>query len=77
MCEVFFDILYFSVKNDEDVNRAKAFLKRLFQIALNSSSNFIVTCLMFLAKIFKAKPGLETIITHNQNFYTEDEEEHF
>lgn len=76
--ELFFDIMYFSLKTDFNLSRVKAFLKRLLQIAIHADPAFSITALIFISKILKIHPSLSTSFTHSEKFYLEeDDEEHF
>lgn len=55
LTEVFFDLLLVSLKQDENINRVLAFLKRILQLCMTAQANFIVTSLILIGKIFENK----------------------
>lgn len=55
LVEVFFDLLLVSIKQDTNMNRSWAFLKRILQLCLGGQTNFIVTCLLLIGRILKEK----------------------
>ncbi|KRX05960.1 hypothetical protein PPERSA_01038 [Pseudocohnilembus persalinus] len=76
--ELFFDILYFALKQDYSLNRVRAFLKRLLQVAMHNEAHFAITSLIFVSKILKIHPSLQAMFSHSEKFYLEeDDEEHF
>jgi hypothetical protein len=48
---MFFDLLLLSMKEDQNLNRNLAFIKRLLQLCFESESNFVVTCLILISKV--------------------------
>ncbi|EGR27397.1 hypothetical protein IMG5_196670 [Ichthyophthirius multifiliis] len=90
--ELFFDLLYFSIKTDSNVIRIKSFVKRLLQVkqknqliiqkqkqkqlAIHCENPFTITSLIFLGKILKVHSTLKTMINQGENFL-EDTEEKF
>jgi ribosome biogenesis protein MAK21 len=49
--EMFFDLLLLSMKEDQNLNRTLAFIKKLLQLCFEAQSNFIVTCLILINKV--------------------------
>ena len=52
---MFFDLLMISLKEDQNLNRNLAFIKRLLQLCFEAQSNFVVTCLILIGKIISEK----------------------
>lgn len=53
LAELFFDLILVSVKQDENINRILAFLKRMLQLCLTAQANFIVTTLIMIGKVIE------------------------
>jgi ribosome biogenesis protein MAK21 len=62
LLELFFDLLLISVKQDTNLNRVMAFVKRLFQVCFTANPNFIITCLIAFSKIRETHSGLHTML---------------
>jgi len=60
---MYLNLLYKSVKSDDDLERAKAMIKRLCQILNMQEPPFIVGALVLLGEVFKVRPGLRSMIT--------------
>lgn len=55
---IFLNLLFKSVKNDPEVKRVKAFLKRILQVASFHSPPFLCGCLYLISEVLKVKPSL-------------------
>uniref|UniRef100_A0A915ELA9 Ig-like domain-containing protein n=1 Tax=Ditylenchus dipsaci TaxID=166011 RepID=A0A915ELA9_9BILA len=56
--EQFFALIQKVIQNDAVVSRARAFIKRLFQISLSSTPAFAASALLICSMIFKTRPEL-------------------
>ncbi|EAS06945.2 CBF/Mak21 family protein (macronuclear) [Tetrahymena thermophila SB210] len=72
--ELFFDLLYFSLKADLDIGRVKSFVKRLLQHAIHCEPPFIITSLIFISKLLNAQPTIKTMIQQSERFFDDNEE---
>lgn len=52
------NLLFKAMQRDPHPERIKAFLKRLFQLALHLSPGFACGCLVLLAALLRARPGI-------------------
>ncbi len=71
---MYLNLLYRSLKADEDPDRKKAFVKRLCQVLAMQDPPFICGALFLLGEMFKHSPGLRGMLTDPEE---QDEEEHF
>ena len=62
---IFLNLLFKSVKSDPEVNRVKAFLKRILQICSAHAPPFICGCLFLISEV----SFLETVIDHLRRVY--------
>lgn len=74
LLELFFDLLLISLKQDTNLNRVMAFMKRLFQICFEANPNFIITCLILFSKLQETHPGLQTMLVRREHFLEEEGE---
>lgn len=74
LLELFFDLLLISIQQDENLNRALAFLKRTLQLCFTAQPNFIVTTLIMIGKIVEEKDSLKIMIAQTENRMQEDQE---
>jgi ribosome biogenesis protein MAK21 len=70
---MYLNLLFKATKADLDDARCKAFVKRLCQLLTNSEPPFVCGSLFLLGELFRAKPGLRSML----NDAEEDGEEHF
>lgn len=70
---MYLNLFFKAVKVDVDDARTKAFVKRLVQLLTSSEPPFICGSLYLLGELFKAKPGLYTLLNDSED----DGEEHF
>lgn len=59
---LFLDLLLNVLKKDENLNRAKAFLKQLMQGVVHADSRVHVAALLLLSKLFEARPALAHLV---------------
>lgn len=67
LAEMFFDLLLISLKEDTNMNRMLAFIKRLLQLCFTAQANFIVTCLILINKVIMEKQPLQIMMKQKQN----------
>ena len=60
---MYLNLVYKSIKSDDDLERVKAMIKRLCQILNMQEPPFIIGTLVLLGEVFKARPGLRSMIT--------------
>ncbi|WFD29791.1 RNA-binding ribosome biosynthesis protein mak21 [Malassezia sp. CBS 17886] len=60
---MYLNLLYKSLKADTDVERVKAFVKRLCQVLNLQEPPLICGALVLLSELFRASPGLRTMVT--------------
>ena len=65
--EMFFDLLLLSMKEDQNMNRTLAFIKRLLQLCFEAQSNFIVTCLILINKVILEKESIQIMMKQREN----------
>jgi hypothetical protein len=75
LVEMFFDLLLISMKEDEDLGRVLAMVKRILHICLGASSGFIVTSLILIDKLVDSRESLQTFLNQRENMLGEDEDE--
>lgn len=75
LAELFFDLILVSIKQDENINRILAFLKRMLQLCFTAQANFIATTLIMIGKVFEEKESLKVVIRQKENCMTDDTEE--
>mgnify|MGYP000156218486 CR=1 FL=1 len=75
LAELFFDLVVISIKQDENVNRVLAFLKRMLQLCITAQANFIVTTLIMIGKIMEEKDSLKIILRQKENVMSDEGEE--
>lgn len=66
-----FDTLTMSLKDDSNISRVKAFVKRILQVCLISEPAFILASLMFVSNLSKSQKSLVQLL----EVASEDEEE--
>eukprot|EP00794_Sanderia_malayensis_P020332 gene20332-22332_t len=71
---MFLNIIYKSIKADPSMNRIKAFIKRLMQMAAHEESAFICGLLYLISEILKARPGARSLTMQPEEG---DDEERF
>lgn len=71
---MFFDLLLLSMKEDQNLNRNLAFIKRLLQLCFESESNFIVTCLILINKVVLEKESIQIMMKQKENILEEKED---
>lgn len=71
---MFFDLLLLSMKEDQNMNRTLAFIKRLLQLCFESESNFVVTCLILIGKVIAEKESIQIMLKHKENILEEKED---
>jgi hypothetical protein len=71
---MFFDLLLLSMKEDQNLNRTLAFIKRLLQLCFEAQSNFIVTCLILINKVILEKDSIQIMMKQKENILEESEE---
>ena len=64
---MFFDLLLLSMKEDQNMNRTLAFIKRLLQLCFEAQSNFIVTCLILINKVILEKESIQIMMKQREN----------
>lgn len=60
---LFFKILYKAIKNDTQIYRQYAFIKRLLQLCLHMNPPFICCSLFLVSEVLKTQPLLRLSIT--------------
>ncbi|PWN44488.1 CBF-domain-containing protein [Ceraceosorus guamensis] len=70
---MYLNLVFKSLKADEDDKRCKAMVKRLLQVTLSAEAPWICGTLFLLAELLTARPGLRALLTEPED----DEEEHF
>ncbi len=73
---MYLNLLYRSLKNDVDVRRVKAFVKRMLQVATLHQPPFICGILFMVAELESSFPTLKSLI-NDPVFDDEDEDEHY
>ncbi len=68
-------MLLISVKEDNNINRVLAFIKKLLQLCFNAQTNFVVTSLILIGKIFQEKEALHIILKQKENCMREEDDE--
>lgn len=59
LAEVFFDLLLISIKEDQNLARKLAFIKRILQICFSAQANFIATTLLMLNNIIQESEAVK------------------
>jgi hypothetical protein len=72
---MFFDLLLLSMKEDQNMNRTLAFIKRLLQLCFEAQSNFIVTCLILIGKVIIEKEEIRIMMKQKENVLGDDDED--
>jgi ribosome biogenesis protein MAK21 len=72
---LFFHILFKSLKEDYSLPRIRAFFKRLLQVSFCQNAGFSCAALMLISELLKQKPLLWTLLTQPEDHG--DDEEHF
>lgn len=67
--ELFFDLLFFALKADFNINRLKGFVKRLLQVAISSTPGFMATSLIFVSNLVQVHKQLVTMFTFPEGQY--------
>lgn len=73
IAEMFFDLLLLSMKEDQNMNRTLAFIKRLLQLCFEAQSNFIVTCLILVGKVIIEKEEIRIMMKQKENVIGDDD----
>ena len=71
---MFFDLLLLSMKEDQNLNRTLACIKRLLQLCFEAQSNFIVTCLILINKVILEKDSIQIMMKQKENILEESED---
>ncbi|CAD8044398.1 unnamed protein product [Paramecium primaurelia] len=66
--ELFFDLLFLSIKQDNEIVRQKAIIKRLLQISMHSNLAFTITALICVQKLCIEIPQLLEETNENQEY---------
>lgn len=78
-CNLLLNVVYRAIKKDPIIKRVRAFIKRLFQVSLLSSSSFVISVLILISETIKEKNGFrletsflkhdedDTILSHESN----------
>ncbi|RWS08639.1 CCAAT/enhancer-binding protein zeta-like protein [Dinothrombium tinctorium] len=69
---LFFNLVYRAIKKDPVSKRVKAFLKRLLQVALHSSSQISAGIIILTSQILKVRPEIEF---RSANVFNDDSED--
>eukprot|EP01114_Cavostelium_apophysatum_P016234 TRINITY_DN4568_c0_g1_i2.p1 TRINITY_DN4568_c0_g1~~TRINITY_DN4568_c0_g1_i2.p1 ORF type:complete len:811 (+),score=275.66 TRINITY_DN4568_c0_g1_i2:101-2533(+) len=75
---LFFDLFFKAMRDDEETERVMAFIKRLLQICLYQTPNFVCSALIMISHIHQLKPEIAKSISHSLNFKngkTDDEKD--
>jgi len=64
---LFFHVLFKSLKSDYSIPRIRAFIKRLLQISAYQTPAFSCAALMLVSELLKRKPMLWTLITQAED----------
>jgi ribosome biogenesis protein MAK21 len=75
--ELFFDLLFYSIRIDKNMVRIKGFIKRLLQNAIHSDPPFVITSLLFIGKVFENVTGAKTLMNFPEPKEEESDEEKF
>lgn len=67
LAELFFDLVLISIKQDENINRALAFMKRMLQLCFSAQANFIATTLIMIGKILEEKESLRIVMHQKED----------
>lgn len=59
---MFFDLLLICMKEDQNLNRTLAFIKRLLQLCFEAETNFIATCLILVNKVILEKDSIQIMM---------------
>ncbi|KAN0059992.1 RNA-binding ribosome biosynthesis protein mak21 [Thecaphora frezii] len=70
---MYLNLVFQALKADQELDRTKAFVKRICQIFSLHQPPFICGCLFLLGKLFQRQPGLRTMLNDPED----DDEEHF
>jgi ribosome biogenesis protein MAK21 len=71
---LYLNLLYRSLKNDVDVRRVKAFVKRMLQVINLHQASFACGILFLVAELGNTFPDLKTLLTEPE-YHGEDDEE--
>nr|XP_027195187.1 CCAAT/enhancer-binding protein zeta-like [Dermatophagoides pteronyssinus] len=76
------NILYRSMKHDPIIRRVRAFIKRLLQLCLHSSTSFVIAILILIGALMKTKDGFKIDIIPiqmdtkiDENFNDDDDDD--
>lgn len=72
---LYLNLLYRSLKNDVDVRRVKAFVKRMLQVCYLHEAPFVCGILFLVAQLEDTFPDLKTLV--NEPEEDEEDEEHY
>ena len=75
LAELFFDLVLISIKQDENLNRVQAFIKRMLQLCFTAQANFVVTTLIMLGKVVEEKQALKILLQQKEHLMTDEGEE--
>ena len=75
LSELFFDLLLVSMKEDGNLNRLLAFLKRLLQLCSMAQANFIATTLILVGNLVAHHEALPVVLKQAENCMKEEEEQ--
>ncbi|PWZ01616.1 CBF-domain-containing protein [Testicularia cyperi] len=70
---MYLNLVFQALKADQELDRVKAFVKRLCQVLSLHQPSFICGCLHLLGELFRRTPGLRGMLTDPE----EHDEEHF
>lgn len=71
--ELWFDLLFYSIKQDSDQKRVKAFIKRLLQSSVGANPGYIITCLIFVSNVLREHPGIKAMFIIGEDSLNDDE----
>lgn len=75
LSELFFDLLLVSMKEDGNLNRLLAFLKRLLQLCSMAQANFIATTLILVGNLVAHHEALPVVLKQAENCMKEEGEQ--
>ncbi|EPQ29930.1 uncharacterized protein PFL1_02602 [Pseudozyma flocculosa PF-1] len=70
---MYLNLLFQALKADQELDRTKAFVKRICQVVSQHQPPFICGCLFLLGRLFQRQPGLRTMLNDPED----DDEENF
>ncbi|CAN1287348.1 Protein SLOW WALKER 2 [Linum perenne] len=73
--EMFIGLVLRAMKNDENLKRVAAFVKRLLQVSMQQPPQYACGSLFLLSEVLKARPPLWNMVLQSE--LMDDEDEHF